>query len=73
MRAVKPYEGALDYLLFKIGEERETVTECVLKGNIDHDEYKRLTGVLQGLNSSVALITDLFNRLERGADEEGNA
>lgn len=63
-------ETALEYLLKKIEEQRNVVVHHVISGNVPEHEYRRLTGVIQGLDFSTNAIKDLANRLEGDADNE---
>lgn len=54
-----------DALLNLLREERENYTEDVAKGRCNSfDEYKRLCGLIQGLELSERHIEDLANRME---------
>lgn len=63
------HETALEHLLREIGEQRTVVVNSVLGGNISDYEYRRLVGVIQGLDFSARTINDLAKRLETDADE----
>lgn len=63
------YDNVLDYLTNEIEEQRTVVAKTVLAGNITEPEYRRLAGVIQGLDYSKQLIKDLAKRLETDADE----
>lgn len=62
-------DNALDYLIRQVEEQREIVVNSVLTGNISEQEYRRLVGVIQGLDFSTQTIKDLAKRLETDADE----
>jgi hypothetical protein len=59
------YSNALEYLDSKLQEERVLIVETVVQGKLDEGEYKRLCGVLQGLELAKNHIKDLAKRLER--------
>jgi hypothetical protein len=56
-------QSAVEYLLDKYSEQRETVSGVILSGKLSPDEYKRLTGVLQGLEFAQNVVKDLAKRL----------
>lgn len=62
------YQTALDYLLKQTEEQRTIVIDSILSGNISDYEYRRLVGVIQGLDFNTQLIKDLAKKLE-GDDE----
>ena len=57
-----------DYLGSKLNEQRMLIIETMIQGKLDEGEYRRLCGVLQGLDFAKNLINDLAKRLE-DADE----
>lgn len=57
-----------DYLGSKIEDQRMLIIETMIQGKLDEGEYRRLCGVLQGLDFAKNLINDLAKRLE-DADE----
>jgi hypothetical protein len=57
-------QTALDYLSNKVEEQREIVVNSILTGNISDYEYRRLVGVLQGLDFSSQLFNDLAKKME---------
>ena len=59
------YSNALEYLDSKLQEERTLIIEALIQGKLDEGEYKRLCGVLQGLDLAKNHIKDLAKRLER--------
>ena len=63
------YQNALEHLTSQIEEQRSVVINSILAGNISEPEYRRLVGVIQGLDFSKQLIKDLAKRLETDADE----
>jgi|LauGreDrversion4_2_1035121.scaffolds.fasta_scaffold157601_2 hypothetical protein len=65
------YSNALEYLVSKFKEERDTITEHLARGNAvkDFADYQRLCGIVQGLDFASLTINDLAKRLENDADE----
>lgn len=59
------YSNALEYLDSKLQEERLLIVDTLIQGKLDEGEYKRLCGVLQGLDLAKNHIKDLAKRLER--------
>jgi hypothetical protein len=59
------YSNALEYLDSKLQEERMLIVDTLIQGKLDEGEYKRLCGVLQGLDLAKNHIKDLAKRLER--------
>jgi hypothetical protein len=57
-----------DYLGSKLDDQRMLIIETMIQGKLDEGEYRRLCGVLQGLDFAKNLINDLAKRLE-DADE----
>ena len=57
-------QTALDYLLRQTEEQRMVVVNSILAGNISDYEYRRLVGVIQGLDFNTQLIKDLAKKLE---------
>ena len=62
------YSNALEYLDSKLQEERMLIVDTLIQGKLDEGEYKRLCGVLQGLDLAKNHIKDLAKRLERDND-----
>ena len=59
----------LDYLVQKIGEERNNIAECLVNGNLeDFAQYQFLCGQARGLLSAQVIIQDLANQLEHSDD-----
>jgi hypothetical protein len=60
------YTTPLAYLESKLEEQRRYHKDFLSAGKADtYEEYRRMVGVLQGLDFSIELIKDLANRLER--------
>jgi len=60
---------AAEYLLKELSEQRQTVIDSITTGRLNHDEYMRLCGTLQGLAFSSDLITSLAKKVEEENDE----
>jgi hypothetical protein len=59
----------LDYLVQKIGEERNNIAECLVNGNLqDFAQYQFLCGQARGLLAAQVIIQDLANQLEHSDD-----
>lgn len=58
------YHYAFDSLHNRLEEQREMVVESITRGNLSLEEYKRLCGVLQGLDFTKQMIKDLAKKLE---------
>ena len=59
------YTTPLEYLKAKLEEERSNVVSFLSQGTIkDIEEYRRLCGVIQGLDAAKVLILDLEKRME---------
>ena len=58
------YSNALEYLDSKLQEERKLIIDNLIQGKLDEGEYKRLCGVLQGLDLARNQIQDLAKRIE---------
>ena len=59
------YSTPLDYLDSKLEEERRLIVETLIQGKLSEPEYKRLCGVLQGLDLAKNHIKDLVKRMEQ--------
>ena len=59
------YNTPLEYLDAKFEEERRLIIETLIQGKLDEPEYKRLCGVLQGLELAKNHIKDLSKRMEQ--------
>ena len=59
------YTTPLEYLKSKLEEERSNVVSFLSQGTLkDIEEYRRLCGVIQGLDAARVLILDLEKRME---------
>jgi hypothetical protein len=64
------YSDGIDYLHSKIAEQRITVLDHMARGTLeDFGEYKRLCGVIQGLDYANQIVSDLAKNLEADLDE----
>lgn len=53
------------YLIRKLDEEREHISETLMTGNIkDYAEYRQFCGVIRGLLIARTLIAETAERLE---------
>jgi len=58
-------QSAIEYLTSKVDEQRKIVEEHLVRGNLkEFSEYQRLCGVIQGLDFTKQLISDLAKNLE---------
>ena len=56
----------LDYLIQKIGDERDAIADCLVNGNLeDYAQYQFLCGQARGLLAAQVIIQDLKSSLER--------
>lgn len=59
----------LDYLIEKIGEERNSIADCLVGGNLqDFAQYQFLCGQARGLLAAQVIIQDLKSNLEQNDD-----
>jgi hypothetical protein len=59
------YTTPLEYLKSKLEDERSNVVSFLSQGTLkDIEEYRRLCGVIQGLDAAKVLINDLAKRME---------
>ena len=67
---MKQYSNDYEYLTARLNEEIESVKEHLAGNNASSiEEYRRLCGVVQGLNLAESIIKDLAERREQDADE----
>lgn len=59
------YGTPLQYLESKLEEERLVIIQNLIQGTLVDLEYKRLCGVLQGLDLAKNHIRDLTKRMEQ--------
>lgn len=58
------YASGIEYLNIKIDEYRTSIVNSIVQGTLPENEYRRLCGVLQGLDFAVNLNNDLAKRME---------
>lgn len=59
-------DTAFDFLLKKLEERRMELMKHMVQGTLaDHAEYKRICGVIQGLDHAAAEIKDLATKMEQ--------
>lgn len=59
----------LDYLIQKIGDERDAIADCLVNGNLeDYAQYQFLCGQARGLLAAQVIIQDLKSNLEQNDD-----
>ena len=59
------YRTPLEYLESKLRDEHDLIVGNIIQGSLDALEYKRLCGVLQGLDLARNHIKDLTKRMEQ--------
>ena len=57
------YDSGVEYLLHKLDEQRSRLMDSLRSGKLDHPEYKRICGSLDGIEFAKNLIIDLQKRL----------
>jgi hypothetical protein len=55
---------ASEYLIKKLGDNRERIKDSLIDSLLPQDEYARLRGLAQGLEYAIELIKDLAKRVE---------
>jgi methyl coenzyme M reductase subunit D len=64
------YNNAYEYLMADFTKQQETVGAQLTNGRVNSmEEYRRLCGLIQGLEYAKETVKDLQNRQERDADE----
>jgi hypothetical protein len=58
------YQTGINYLNTKIEEYRTSIINGITQGTLPEGEYRRLCGVLQGLDFAMNLNNDLAKRME---------
>jgi thioredoxin reductase len=59
----------LEYLINKIGDERNNIADCLVGGNLqDFAQYQFLCGQARGLLAAQVIIQDLASQLEHSDD-----
>lgn len=60
----------IELMLKKIEEMKNNITESLANGNVgSFEEYRRVTGIIQGLDYSSSVIRDVEQRLIGDDDE----
>lgn len=62
------YASGIGYLNSKIEEYRTSIINSLVQGTLPEAEYRRLCGVLQGLDFAMNINNDLAKRME--SDDE---
>ena len=62
-------ETGLGLLTKQIDAQIERVKDCMVEQALEHPEYLRLRGLIQGLDYAKNIMTDLAKRMEHDADE----
>jgi methyl coenzyme M reductase subunit D len=64
------YNNAYEYLIADFTKQQETVGAQLMNGRISSmEEYRRLCGLIQGLEYAKETVKDLHKRQENDADE----
>lgn len=64
------YATPLEYLNAKLDERRTEIEQHLGRGAAkDFEEYQKLCGVIQGLETAKQIILDLAQRMEKDTDE----
>ena len=58
------YSNVLEYLEAKFKEERALIIDNLIRGKLYESEYKRLCGVVQGLDLAQNYVKDLAKRID---------
>ncbi len=59
----------LAYVASEIAKERASQADFLATGRAEnHAEYRHVCGVIRGLNTANAIITDLVQRMEKSDD-----
>lgn len=67
---MKQYANVYEYLLGELSEKVADIEVHLGRGQVANiEEYRRLVGVIQGLNAAQQLVLDLQERQEKDADE----
>lgn len=61
-------DTAAEYLIGKLKEQRSVAVNNIVDRDISDSDYKRLRGVVQGIDYAIDLIIDTANRVAN--DEE---
>ena len=64
------YSNAYEYLIADFTKQQDTIGVQLSNGRVTSmEEYRRLCGLIQGLEYAKETVKDLQNRQERDADE----
>lgn len=64
------YSNAYEYLIADFTKQQDTIGVQLSNGRVaSMEEYRRLCGLIQGLEYAKETVKDLQNRQERDADE----
>lgn len=64
------YATPLEYINAKLDERRTEIEQHLGRGAAkDFEEYQKLCGVIQGLETAKQITLDLAQRMEKDADE----
>ena len=62
-------DTGLELLTSQLNAQIERVKDCMVVQALEHPEYLRLRGLIQGLEYAKEVINDLAKRMEKDADE----
>lgn len=63
-------DTAFEHLLKKLEERRIELLKHMSHGSLaDHGEYKKICGIIQGLDHAAVEIKDLANKMEQQENE----
>jgi len=57
-------DTGLELLTRQINSQIERVKDCMIEQQLEHPEYLRLRGLIQGLDYAKQIINDLAKRME---------
>ena len=64
------YSHPLDYINSKLDERRVEIEQHLGRGAAkSYDEYQKLCGIVQGLDTAKQIVADLAQRMEQDEDE----
>ena len=64
------YSHPLDYINSKLDERRIEIEQHLGRGTAkSFEEYQKLCGIVQGLDTAKQIVADLAQRMEQDADE----
>ncbi|NDG62482.1 MAG: hypothetical protein EBY29_03315 [Planctomycetes bacterium] len=62
-------ESGLELIISQLNAQIEKVKDCMVVQALEHPEYLRLRGLIQGLEYAKEIIKDLAKRMENDTDE----